>query len=105
MTPMADEDDYLRVLTGLEAVRARPQMYIGSTGPTALWALVKLVLDYCVGTDGPIPGGAKNVEIALLSDGGVAIRDDGHGLPVEPSGRYGALMAWLAARGVPTPRD
>jgi len=86
---MADENDFLRVLTDLEAVRARPDMYIGTTGPKALWELVKMVLDFCVGTDGPIPSGAKQVEIALYSDGGVCIRDDGQGLSVEASGRMG----------------
>ena len=80
----------IRILTtAVDAIRARPQMYVGGPSPDALWHLVRVVLDYSVGTDGPIPGGATRVTIALLADGGIDVSHNGRGLLAEPSGRYG----------------
>ncbi|MCL2316601.1 MAG: hypothetical protein FWC46_05900 [Actinomycetia bacterium] len=76
-------------VTPVAAIRARPRMYVGDAGPEALWRLVRIVLDYCVGTDGPIPSGSQHVRIALLSDGGLDISGDGCGLPAGPSGHDG----------------
>jgi len=84
MSPGAHRDDDLVVLSSpLEAIRARPAMYIGEISPKAIWKLVEFVLDCSVGTDDPVPSGAKHVVIALFSDGTVDIQDDGQGLLFE----------------------
>jgi len=69
------------VLKGLEPVRKRPAMYIGSTGPDGLHHLVWEVLDN--GLDECLAGYAKNIEIVLLPENKVKMVDDGRGIPVE----------------------
>ena len=69
------------VLKGLEPVRKRPAMYIGSTGPDGLHHLVWEVLDN--GLDECLAGYAKNIEIVLLPGNKVKMVDDGRGIPVE----------------------
>ena len=69
------------VLKGLEPVRKRPAMYIGSTGPDGLHHLVWEVLDN--GLDECLAGYAKNIEIALLPGNKVKMVDDGRGIPVD----------------------
>ena len=64
-------------------------MFIGEIGPKAIWRLVEVVLNYSVGTDDPVPSGAKHIEIALFSDGGIDIQDDGQGLLFEACGLRG----------------
>ncbi len=75
------EADSIQVLEGLEAVRRRPAMYIGSTGPKGLHHLIWEVVDNAV--DEAMAGQCTRIDVALLADGGVRVRDNGRGIPVD----------------------
>lgn len=71
----------IRVLEGLEPVRLRPGMYIGSTGYDGLHHLIKEIADNSI--DEAIAGFANRIDITILKDGGVRIDDNGRGIPVD----------------------
>ncbi len=77
----------IQVLEGLEPVRKRPGMYIGSTGYDGLHHLIKEIADNCI--DEAIAGYATRIVVTIMDDGGISIYDDGRGIPVDKHTKTG----------------
>ena len=77
----------IQVLEGLEPVRKRPGMYIGSTGYDGVHHLIKEIADNSI--DEAIAGFATRVDVEILDDGGITITDDGRGIPVDKHPKTG----------------
>ena len=78
--------EHIQVLEGLDPVRKRPGMYIGSTGPSGLHHLIWEVVDNAV--DEAMAGYCTRIDVVLLADGGCHVVDNERGIPVDALPQY-----------------
>src|SRR5438309_6080252 len=97
-SPKQQPGDYnassITVLEGLEAVRKRPGMYIGSTGERGLHHLVQEVVDNSV--DEAMAGYCDTIDVRVLPDGGIRVTDNGRGIPVKVHPKEGIPAVTVA---------
>ena len=79
--------DQIQILKGLEAVRKRPGMYIGSTGPKGLHHLVYEIVDNSI--DEALAGFCTHIEVEVLPGDIIQVRDNGRGIPVGVNDKMG----------------